>query len=348
MAGLYVPFKVYTPGEVLTAADLNATDQNHITNQTPPMTDDYSADLTQKRQQVDPANSLATSLAAELQQIRFVLARLGARSYWDEVTGPAGASGGKPGVQQMRALVIGGDSTITLTTDVVTFSDGVVKISNVHTLNLAIAGPAAGGRDQAANFQNQWINIWYIYNPTTTNVALTATATVHTKQPPALPFGYTSYCYATSLPIGATANQFWSPGRAANISGSHVYWHPPINVLPITGTIGAGPETAVAIGSAVPWDRTAGCSYRLFVDVRPSVNVTAVGNVCIRAFPGVNTAVYWVEHGMAPGQPARGGGGSELTMPVWYSTFWYQLTASSGEIDAIIDVMSFQVPNGDS
>ena len=348
MAGLYVPFKVYTPGEVLTAADLNATDQNHITNQTPQMTDDFSADLTQKRQQVDPTNSLATSLALELQQIRFVLARLGARSFWDEVTGPTSGGGGRTGVQQMRSLVYGGTSTLTLTTDVVTFSDGVVKLNQSTTLNLAVAGPAAGGRDQAANFQAQWVNIWYIYNPTTTNVALTATATPGTKSPPALPFGYTSYCYATSLPIGATANQFWSPGRVASIVGSHVYWHPPVNVLPITGTIGDGPETAVAIGGAVPWDRTAGCSYRLFVDVRPSINVTAVGNAIIKVFPGVDTAVYWVEHGLAQGQPVRGGGSSDLTMPVWHPTFWYKLTASSGQIDLIVDVMSFQVPNGDA
>src|SRR5512134_3501461 len=88
MPGLYAPHKVYTPGEVLTAADLNATDQNHITNQTLQMTDDFQLDLAQKRTQTDPASGLATSAAGEIAQLRYVVAKAAKVTFWDQITGP--------------------------------------------------------------------------------------------------------------------------------------------------------------------------------------------------------------------------------------------------------------------
>lgn len=88
MPGLYAPYKIYTPGEVLTAGDLNATDQNHIINQTVQATDDYQLDASQKRIQTNPASGLATSLAGDIEQIRWVLAKLGRTSFWDEITAP--------------------------------------------------------------------------------------------------------------------------------------------------------------------------------------------------------------------------------------------------------------------
>lgn len=84
MPGLYSVYKIYAAGEVLTAADLNATDANHITNQTPQMTDDYSLDLAQSRIQTDPA-TLAASMADEIARLRFVIAKMGAVTFWDQV-----------------------------------------------------------------------------------------------------------------------------------------------------------------------------------------------------------------------------------------------------------------------
>jgi hypothetical protein len=128
-----------------------------------------------------------------------------------------------------------------------------------------------------------------------------------------------------------------------------VYYHPQFNVQPIVGVAGGTtPESPVDISAVVPTDRCAGCSYRLFVDVRPLVNLVVVGHVSIRAYQGVDTTVYWIEHGISNGQPMRGGSSADLIMPMVYSNFWYQITATTGEVDIAIDVMSYQVPNGDS
>ncbi len=64
-------------GTVLTAAIYNADHQNHVDNQTPQGTDDYSANVAQMQTATDPGESgtesLATSTAGELERLRFAL-----------------------------------------------------------------------------------------------------------------------------------------------------------------------------------------------------------------------------------------------------------------------------------
>jgi hypothetical protein len=348
MPGLYSPFKVYTPGEVLTAADLNATDQTHITNQVPQMTDDYSQDLTQKRQQSDPANALATSMAIELQQIRYVLAKLGGKSFWDEVQGPAGGTGGGTMMRtyQLRGLAAGLTSTVQLDANTVVFSAGTVKNAVSATLNIATAGPAANGRDQAANFTEGWVNVFWIYNPTTNTVALIGNQSF-AMGVPTMPAGYTEHCYATSLRVGATANQWLLAGHIAQVCGAHVYYHPMIQILNGGGHTAS---QAVPIGGLVPWDRTHGCSYRLWVDPRPSGGPgspgACIGFVAIRAHESLNTMVYNVEHGDGFHQALKDGG-CELKLPIWSGNVWFGASATSGTILLNLFVLSYQVPNQD-
>lgn len=67
-------------GTVLTAAIYNGDHQNHIDFQTPPGCDDYSATTTEMRTETDPfpagAVSRPTSLAGELERIRFILGQV--------------------------------------------------------------------------------------------------------------------------------------------------------------------------------------------------------------------------------------------------------------------------------
>lgn len=85
MAGLYTHITRAT-GTILTAAIYNADHQNHIDNHIPAMMDDYSVNLAQMQTQVDPGElgteSLATSLAGEIERFRFALKELKGTTYW--------------------------------------------------------------------------------------------------------------------------------------------------------------------------------------------------------------------------------------------------------------------------
>ncbi len=85
MSGLYA-HTTRASGTLLTAAIYNADHVNHITNQTPQMTDDYSETLVQMRSMVDPGGEGAeiqpASLAGELERIRFMLASITGKTYW--------------------------------------------------------------------------------------------------------------------------------------------------------------------------------------------------------------------------------------------------------------------------
>ena len=76
MPGLY-SITTRVAGETLTAAKYNADHQNHVDNQTPQQTDDYSSNAAQMQTGTDPGEvgteSLPTSLSGELERIRFTI-----------------------------------------------------------------------------------------------------------------------------------------------------------------------------------------------------------------------------------------------------------------------------------
>ena len=73
-------------GTVLTAAIYNGDHQNHIDNGIPAQLDDYSSNVSTMQTITDPGEvgteSLATSLAAELERIRFILKELKNSTQW--------------------------------------------------------------------------------------------------------------------------------------------------------------------------------------------------------------------------------------------------------------------------
>jgi hypothetical protein len=87
MPGLYSATNRIS-GELITASKYMADHQNHIDNQTPQMTDDYSATAGQASIQTDPgapgAESLATSLAGELERLRFAIAAAKGKPFWND------------------------------------------------------------------------------------------------------------------------------------------------------------------------------------------------------------------------------------------------------------------------
>ena len=85
MAGLYTHVTRAT-GTILTATIYNTDHQNHIDNQTPQMTDDYSATVAQMQSITNPGGigteSLATSLSGELERLRYRMGQLHGSAQW--------------------------------------------------------------------------------------------------------------------------------------------------------------------------------------------------------------------------------------------------------------------------
>lgn len=72
--------KTWVSNEVLTASDLNGEFNNIINNMAPSGIEDYSADVSQMQSTADPGGlgteSLATTLAGEIQRLRFTIKRI--------------------------------------------------------------------------------------------------------------------------------------------------------------------------------------------------------------------------------------------------------------------------------
>lgn len=77
MPGNYTLRKTYVDGDILAASDYVADNQQHIDNQDPQHTGDYSDNVTQMRTHTDTGDenteSLAATLAGEIERLRFVL-----------------------------------------------------------------------------------------------------------------------------------------------------------------------------------------------------------------------------------------------------------------------------------
>ena len=97
MAGLY-SHTTRADGTTLTASIYNTDHQNHINNHVPDQMDDYSSTVAQMKTTTSPggdgSESQATSLAGELERLRFVLQAMNGNTQWY-------AGGFNPVIQEM-------------------------------------------------------------------------------------------------------------------------------------------------------------------------------------------------------------------------------------------------------
>lgn len=88
-AGLY-SHTTRASGLTLTANIYNTDHQNHIDNHNTEQMDDYSSSVAEMQTQTDPypgeAESQSTSLAGELERMRYQLAEIMGNTYWYEDT----------------------------------------------------------------------------------------------------------------------------------------------------------------------------------------------------------------------------------------------------------------------
>lgn len=100
MPGLYGRFNVEVDGNILTASNYNGEHDNHITNAVPQQHDDYSSNAAQMQAATDPgevgSESLATSLAGELERLRFAIKEAKGTSQWYESPGSSLATLSNP------------------------------------------------------------------------------------------------------------------------------------------------------------------------------------------------------------------------------------------------------------
>jgi hypothetical protein len=86
MGGTWSRIKSWATGETLTASDLNAEFNNVISNATPTGTDDHSSTTGQMDTTSDPypgsSQTQATSLAGELEQLRYVIDEMHGGAKW--------------------------------------------------------------------------------------------------------------------------------------------------------------------------------------------------------------------------------------------------------------------------
>lgn len=91
-ANFTIPLVVQSPGNVIYSSEMNAEFQNISTNFNPAGMSGYQDSLAQKQLQEDPATGLTTSLAKDLEQIRFAVKRLARTTYWyDTPADPVGS-----------------------------------------------------------------------------------------------------------------------------------------------------------------------------------------------------------------------------------------------------------------
>src|SRR3972149_10497108 len=82
----YNKVKTVVTGELITASDRNSEHDNHINNNIPENTDDYSTNTTEMQINTDPypagSPSLATSLSEEIERLRYLIKQITGETQW--------------------------------------------------------------------------------------------------------------------------------------------------------------------------------------------------------------------------------------------------------------------------
>jgi hypothetical protein len=165
MGATFSRIKTWT-SEILTATDLNAEFNNILNNLTPAGTDDASATLSDMQTIVDPTGgSLATSLAGELQRLRYMIKAISGGAYWYSTPSAIAAD-----------TVDGFHATATPTAGKVPVADGSGKLDSwVTTVTVPAFHATMGGGTQSLS-DDTWTKIVFdtevfdtatCYDPTT-------------------------------------------------------------------------------------------------------------------------------------------------------------------------------------
>lgn len=264
------------------------------------------------------------------------------------VVPPQAGISGLPQVSNLAATGTVGQTTLALTADAVvlrnmTTGELTVRTGASATLDLATAGPAPNGRDQAAGFTNAWVHVYWIWDGST--LATTGSPTAPPTGP-TLPPGYYAWTYATTFRTGSTENQWFLTWRARGALVMHTR----------TAVLGGGSattETSVSVSGLVPPNAPTMIlqirSQQLTSDSSGNANAQYV----LRAASGGTNELYFGQFaltGLAGTSTTILPGGATLLMPNVGQQFFYLWTGiNQGSGPALtIETLGYRVPNGDS
>lgn len=129
-------------------------------------------------------------------------------TYWVILNPLPSTGGGSAGYSDFAASCTGASAVVTMTAARVTVRNAAgasVELSNVSE-TLTMTNTGAGGLDAAESLAaSTWYYIYFIYNPTTGDVAALASLSANS---PTLPSGYTYFRRMGALRTDATANKY--------------------------------------------------------------------------------------------------------------------------------------------
>lgn len=155
--------KVWVSNEVLTAADLNGEFNNLLNNMDPLGIEDYSDNVSEMQSTADPGGSgtesLATTLAGEIQRIRFVIKRMAGTAQW--YIAPASNFG--TGGINTAAIADGAVTNAKLATDSVStikIQDGAVTSAKLGTIAAPLITVHAVSGTHTTNASAKWMEVY--------------------------------------------------------------------------------------------------------------------------------------------------------------------------------------------
>jgi hypothetical protein len=316
--------KTWNPGDVLTAADLNGEFNNVLNNP-----------ITLVSPTTGPINfnlQLHTNLLPGV------------------ITGTSGVSGqtlmvtssgtplafGNPylGSRVRNLQVIASSQNAQFTADEYVLKTSpntqsfVMASTASFTVNLATAGPAANGKDQAGQFASTYIHYYAI----TTGAGSTTPAGIVSSQPPSvgptLPAGYVAWAYLTSLVYSSASTTL---SAATRQRGAWVW-----NDVQQTALSGAQSTTLASLPSAATVPSNA---QNILFDTALNNQAGAAATVTIQVVSGSNTHVLQT----ATGTPAS----APFTVPNT-GTLFYVWSTNPNPGSVAFFTVGYSVPNGDA
>lgn len=214
-----------------------------------------------------------------------------------------------------------------------------VVVNNTGTLtnNIALAGPAANGRDQAGAFTaSQWLRFYFIWNPTTSTLA-TISSSAAPSVGPTLPAGYTSWAYIGSVYFGSGSSL--TPG---NMRGSRFNYS--AAAVAISGGVSVTP-VAVPIPTLVPPE----CGWFDIIINQLALTSSATGDYSINAaFTTQASSIFSVGFsGKGSASSVFSQSGPSKQISNFGQTFTYSITIGPGTGPSLtVYVSGYSMPNG--
>lgn len=249
------------------------------------------------------------------------------------------------GVQQVIGLV-GQNNSSTPNTQFDLDCDAVVLRSAANgatvrfdpvalTCNIATAGPAANGRDQAGAFSNaSWLHFYWIWNGST---LATIASTVAPPTGPTLPTGYTHWAYAGAVYLDGSGNL-----KRTRLRGAWAYYEAG-QVTSLNATTPSTTEQTIGVSALAPPNALA-----MQLDAQVGLTSGAGGGanhiINFRAVSGSNARAMLCVGIVSNSVSAN----KDFELPNIGQQFFYQATnnANVGSEALTVNVCGYKLGNG--